>query len=119
MPDSIFLQFTPPNAATWLYFSLFLTFALFFQFNRPFALRNWDLVGLFLFAPGMLLILDAHQTIDRALPYPGPVGSAEDELTPAVIKAEQTKFIGYVWLLSASAFWFARCLFDPIFRRRS
>ena len=35
MQPSIFLDFQLPNAATWLYFSLLLAVAIFFQFDRP------------------------------------------------------------------------------------
>ncbi len=48
MDSSIFLEFRLPNAATWFYFSLFLTLALFFQFTRLFSIRNLDLLMLFL-----------------------------------------------------------------------
>src|SRR3569623_540015 len=41
---SIFLDFNLPNAATWFYFSLLLTIALFFQFTRLLSIRNLDLV---------------------------------------------------------------------------
>ena len=48
MEPSIFLEFQLPNAATWFYFALFLTVALFFQFARPLSIRNLDLLMLFL-----------------------------------------------------------------------
>lgn len=90
--SSIFLEFSLPNSATWYYFSFFLTVALFFQFGRLLTLRNWDLVALFLFGPGLLLILQAT----------GHTGAA----------ADRVRLIGYLWLLGASAYWFGRCLFD-------
>ncbi len=97
VPSSIFLQFHLPNSPTWFYFSLFLTVALFYQFGRVFSLRNWDLLALFLFAPGFLLILEAN---DPKIFGPDPERAARE------------RFIGYVWLLTASAYWFGRCLFD-------
>ena len=54
--------------------------------------RNWDLVALFLFGPGLLLILQAKDQADAA--------------------ADRVRLIGYLWLLGASAYWFGRCLFD-------
>ncbi len=92
MPPSIFLDFRLPDSTAWYYFSFFLTVALFFQFNRLLTLRNWDLLTLFLFGPGLLLILQAK-------------GSADDS-------ANRVRLIGYLWLLGASAYWFGRCLFD-------
>ncbi len=56
------LDFLLPNATTWFYFSFFLAVALFFQFARPFSLRNLDLLTLFLLVPGFLLIQEAPQT---------------------------------------------------------
>ena len=104
MPSSIFFEFHLPNSPTWFYFSLFLTVALFFQFNRVFSLRNWDLVAMFLFVPGSLLVLEANQlaVLDPA----------------AADRAARTRLIGYGWLLVASAYWFARCLFDLAATRR-
>jgi hypothetical protein len=90
--SSIFLEFSLPNSTTWYYFSFFLTVALFFQFGRFLTLRNWDLVALFLFGPGLLLILQAQGHADAA--------------------ADRVRLIGYLWLLGASAYWFGRCLFD-------
>ena len=60
MLASIFLDFRLPNSASWFYFSFVLAVALFFQFNRFFALRNWDLLAIFLFTPGFLLIQEAN-----------------------------------------------------------
>jgi hypothetical protein len=92
--SSIFLDFNLPNSTTWFYFSFFLTVALFFQFGRLLTLRNWDLLALFLFGPGFLLLLEANQ------------------LAASADRAERERFIGYAWLLGASAYWFGRCLFD-------
>lgn len=88
---SIFLEFHLPNSATWFYLSLFLAIALFYQFSRPLALRNFDILALFLFAPGFLLVQEANRTSDN--------GTHE-------------RIVGYSWLLAASLFWFVRCLLD-------
>ncbi len=92
---SIFLDFTLPNSATWFYLSLSLCVALFVQFNRAVSLRNLDLLLLYLFVPGFLLLQEATQG-DRA----------------------GERLAGYVTLLGASAVWFARCLLDVVLTRR-
>ena len=51
---SIFLDFQLPTAATWFYFSGLLAAALFVRFSRLLSVRNWDVLTLFLFAPGFL-----------------------------------------------------------------
>ncbi len=92
---SIFFEFHLPNSTSWFYFAFALTVALFFHFPRPFSLRNWDVLALFLFVPGFLLLQEANQT-----------ASAE----PSIAAGERVW--GYAWLLGASAFWFARCFLD-------
>lgn len=109
MRSSIFFEFNLPNSATWFYFSLFLTVAVFFQFTRVLSVRNWDLLALFLFVPGFLLIQESKQS------SPPPPAAAEQSAadraeTPSWAKKE--RFIGYTWLLAASGYWLARCLFD-------
>jgi hypothetical protein len=102
--ESIFLDFTLPNSATWFYFSFLLAVALFFQFTRLLALRNLDLIALYLFVPGFLLIQEADQF--------------ERIVRPDPERAAAQRFFGYVWLLSASGYWVARCLFDLTAARR-
>lgn len=102
MEQSIFLDFSLPNAATWFYFSIFLAVAIFFQFSRPFSLRNLDLITLFILVPGFLLLQEAHSLIADGK---GPRGNAE-------------LIAGYAWLLGGTGFWFARALFDLTLVRR-
>lgn len=99
---SIFLDFQLPNAATWFYFSLLLAVAMFFQFDRPFSLRNLDLLTLFLLAPGFLLIQEARTA--RAT-------SGSDWATRELIA-------GYAWLLAGSGYWFVRAIIDLTLVRR-
>jgi len=101
VPNSIFFEFHLPNSATWFYFALMLAIALFFQFSRLLSLRNWDLLALFLFVPGFLLIQEANINAEATSP-----------------SANRERFIGYCWLLSASAYWLARCLYDLSLERR-
>jgi hypothetical protein len=92
---SVFLQFDLPGSTAWLYATLAVAVAVFFQFTRPLVLRNWDVLGLFLFAPGFLLIEDA-----------GRNGNAGERIA------------GYGWLLFASGVWFVRCFLDAWVVRR-
>jgi hypothetical protein len=109
---SIFLDFHLPNAATWFYFSLILTIALFFQFARPICLRNLDLLTLFLFAPGFLLLQEAHSLLALA---PSP---DESDPTHLLERGQRELLFAYGWLLIGSAYWFARTLFDLTLIRR-
>ncbi|OWK36453.1 hypothetical protein [Fimbriiglobus ruber] len=122
MPQSIFFDFNLPNSATWFYFALFLAIALFFQFTRFFSLRNWDLLGLFLFVPGFLLIQESHQlsTTQPAVGQGSVATNTGDAPKPEVGdgRAERERLIGYGWLLGASLFWFVRCLIDLATIRR-
>jgi hypothetical protein len=93
---SIFLDFRLPNTTTWFYLSALLAVAFFYQFHRLLSLRNWDLVTLFMLAPGLLLLQDA--------------GGPKSDL--------DRQFIGYLWLLVGSWYFFARCLLDLALVRR-
>jgi hypothetical protein len=106
--SSILFELHLPNAATWFYFSLFLSVALFFQFTRVFTLRNWDLLALFLFVPGFLIIQEARQQ------PPPPATAATPDPSPSApaARADRDRFLGYEWLMAATGYWFARCLFD-------
>lgn len=86
----IFFQLRLPNEAAWFYFSALLAVALFFKFSRVFSMRNLDVLSLFLFMPGLLLL------------------------------AEEGKhgFLGYLWLLAACLFFLVRCLLDLALVRR-
>ncbi len=102
---SIFLEFHLPNSTTWFYFALPLAIALFYQFQRPFSMRNWDLLALFLYVPGFLLLQQANQRVGDD----PELGAGE-------------RVFGYAWLLGVSIYWFTRCFLDlgasrrPVFR---
>jgi hypothetical protein len=111
---SVFLEFHLPNSATWLYFSLILTVTLFFQFSRPASVRNLDLLTLFLLAPGFLLLQEAHALI-----------AAGDQLADPKTAPRQVyergaaeRIFAYSWLLTGSAYWFARAMADLAMTRR-
>jgi hypothetical protein len=105
--SSIFLDFRLPNAATWFYFSLLLTVALFFQFTRPFSIRNLDLLMLFLLVPGFLLVQEAG-ALDRS--------AGGDAVLLA--SAARERALGYGWLLIGSLYWFVRAVVDLALVRR-
>jgi len=102
MPSSIFFDVDLPNSPTWFYLAFGFVLALYFQFNRFLALRNWDLLALFLFVPGFLLIQEGNQR-------PGSTGGRDDN--PQLL-------VGYIWLMVASGYWFVRCLYDLAAIRR-
>ncbi|VTR95363.1 Uncharacterized protein OS=Planctomyces brasiliensis (strain ATCC 49424 / DSM 5305 / JCM 21570 / NBRC 103401 / IFAM 1448) GN=Plabr_4086 PE=4 SV=1 [Gemmata massiliana] len=109
MEPSIFLDFNLPTAATWFYFSLFLTVALFFQFTRLLSIRNLDLLMLFLLVPGFLILQEASKfdAVSRSL--------GSEELTRRAVR-ERT--LGYAWLLVGSLYWFVRAIVDTALVRR-
>jgi hypothetical protein len=98
---SIFLDFQLPNATTWFYFSFLLAIALFFKFRRFWSMRNWDIVSLFVLVPGFLLLQQA-----------GP------QQLQGLAKMDPVAWAGYVWLLSGSTYFFARCHVDLALVRR-
>jgi hypothetical protein len=88
--DSIFLDLNLPNAATWFYFSALLAVALFVKFSRLLSVRNLDVLTLYLFMPGLLLLVEA-----------------------------QGKSVwGYLWLFGACGYFLVRCLVDLALVRR-
>lgn len=130
---SVFLDFDLPNATTWLYFSFLLAVALFFKFSRLFSMRNWDIVFMFALVPGLLLILgnrpgqaSAKQQqmavkIASLVGREAPGPSLGSHLVPALALGHDEElataaipwvWIGYIWLLCGSVYFFARCLFD-------
>jgi len=143
---SIFLAFNLPNAATWFYFSLLLTVALFFHFVRPFSTRNLDLLTLFLLVPGFLLLQEVQALRAVAAVEEAPGVAALPELasrgwqaavaapefvdlgvraTEALVRAEalraradREQLAAYVWLVVGSAYWFGRALVDLALVRR-
>ena len=87
---SIFFDFELPNPTTWFYFSALLAVALFFKFSRLLSMRNLDVLTLYLFTPGLLLLAE---------------GGTHD-------------FFGYLWLMIACLYFLVRCLIDLALVRR-
>ncbi|MDB5309642.1 MAG: hypothetical protein JWO38_3844 [Gemmataceae bacterium] len=111
MEPSIFLDFNLPNAATWFYFSLILTVALFFQFGRVFSIRNLDLLTLFLLTPGFLLLQEAH-TLLAANTADSP------EAVWQTARGQRELIFAYTWLLAGSGYWLVRAIVDLALVRR-
>jgi hypothetical protein len=94
MSDILF-HYYRVNPTTWFYLSSLLSIAVFFKFSRFWSMRNLDLVGLILLAPGLL-----------AVEYGGYKAS---------VAAQQ---LGYVWIFAVSAAFLVRMLFDSLMVRR-
>jgi hypothetical protein len=135
---SIFWDFNLPNATTWFYFSWLLAMALFFKFSRWLSIRNWDVITLFILMPGLLLIQEAHQ-VQRTWQRPAAVSAAEwiagiadsNRLGPWLLlgrlgslgasppaSRSMELWLGYLWLLAGSLYFFFRCLLDLALVRR-
>ncbi len=78
------------NATTWVYLSSLIMIAVYFKFRRFWSVRNLDLVGLILFAPGMLLVMHGHEM----------------------------KHLGYLWLFLVGVLFLLRMLVDSAMVRR-
>ena len=94
MSDILF-QYYRVNPTTWFYLSSLLSIALFFKFNRLWSVRNLDLIGLILLAPGLL-----------AVEYGGYKASAA------------VQQMGFRWIFTVSAALLVRMLFDSLMVRR-
>jgi hypothetical protein len=95
---SIFFDIELPNPTTWFYFSGLLAVALFFKFSRVFSIRNFDVLTLYLFTPGLLLLMEA--------PRKGPD------------QAGLWAYWGYLWLMVVCLWFLIRCLADLALVRR-
>ncbi|MCE9631617.1 MAG: hypothetical protein K8S94_12995 [Planctomycetia bacterium] len=94
MSDILF-QYHRVNPTTWFYFASLLSVALFFKFNRLWSIRNIDLLGLVLLAPGIL-----------AVEYGGYKANVADQQ------------LGFVWIFFVSAWFLVRMLCDSMMVRR-
>ncbi len=133
--ESIFLAFSLPNATTWFYFSFLLSISLFFKFGRVLSVRNWDIVTIFLLAPGLMVVQAARPNPALAAPHQpavllaglvgsgaggtvptsptllGPVTAFVQNRDPALLPVRWL-WLGYLWLMVGSVYLFCRCLFD-------
>ncbi len=93
--SEILLHYQKVSPTTWVYLSSLLTIALYFKFSRVWSVRNLDLFGLILLAPGLLFVIYGGQ-------YDSPT-------------YQQT---GYIWLYSIGGLFLIRMLLDPMMVRR-
>jgi hypothetical protein len=93
--SEILFQYHKVHPTTWVYLSSLLTICLYFKFSRLWSVRNLDLIGLILLAPGLLMVAYGVEKDTRVI--------------------EQG---GYVWLFSMSGIFMVRLLLDPMMVRR-
>src|SRR5712692_995735 len=131
-PIAIFLDFSLPNATTWFYFSFLLAMALFYKFSRLLSVRNLDVVMIFLLVPGLLVVqasrpqalpIEQHPAVQwmslighAAMPDPpaalaGDIAQCTQRCGPTLEK-HSWLWVGYLWLLLGSVYFFCRCLLD-------
>jgi hypothetical protein len=136
---SVFLDFNLPNATTWFYFSLLLSVALFFKFNRLLSIRNVDVLALFLLVPALLLIQEPRERPTVGKKHPAVVvaalvgsgtqpittpvtGSAELANLTRAAQAElpppRNPWLGYLLLLCGTVYFLVRAFIDLALVRR-
>jgi hypothetical protein len=93
--NEILFHYHQVPATTWVYLSSLLMLALYFKFSRLWSVRNFDLVGLILFAPGLLLVNFGQ-----------------------IREAGDIERLGYIWLFAVGAAFLVRLLVDPLMVRR-
>ncbi len=98
--SEILFQYQQVNPTTWAYLASLLLVALYFKFNRIWSLRNWDLLGLILFAPALLMV---QYGLEHGAAGP---------------RAKVVEHIGYIWLFSVSGLFMLRLLLDAFMVRR-
>ncbi|HEV3138561.1 MAG TPA: hypothetical protein VGZ26_11670, partial [Pirellulales bacterium] len=94
MSDILF-QYHKVDPTTWVYLSSLMTIGLYFKFSRVWSVRNVDLIGLILLAPGLLVV---------------EYGLAKEN--------QNIEQLGYVWLFVTSGIFMIRLLLDPMMVRR-
>ena len=100
VPMSAFLfHYDRIPATTWVYLSSLLVIAVYFKFSRLWSVRNLDLFGLILLAPGLLMVEYGRAHIGNE----------------AALNIER---LGFVWLFCISGFFLIRLLVDPLMVRR-
>src|SRR4029079_12562072 len=87
--SEILFQYHKVHPTTWVYLSSLLTIGLYFKFSRLWSVRNLDLIGLILMAPGLLLVGQGKH-LD----------------------------VGYIWLFVLGGIFLFRLLLDPMMVRR-
>jgi len=79
------------DPTTWIYLSSLMTIGIYFKFRRFWSVRNLDLVGILVFAPGLVLVARPEENLIQA---------------------------GYLWLTVVGVGYLLRLLIDPTMVRR-
>ena len=77
--QEILFDYQKIHPMNWVYLSSLLTICVYFKFSRFWSVRNLDLVGLILFAPGLVLVELSTNA-------------------PTASDAQINSQIGYIWL---------------------
>jgi hypothetical protein len=101
--NEILLDYEQVNPTTWAYLASLLMIALYFKFNRAWSVRNWDLFGLILLAPALLMV---------------QYGIQHGGLGPRAEVATRVEQLGYIWLFAVSGGFMLRLLLDAFMVRR-
>jgi hypothetical protein len=101
--NEFLLEYEPVNPTTWAYLASLLMIALYFKFNRAWSMRNWDLFGLILLAPALLMV---------------QYGAANAGHGPRADAAARVEHVGYIWLFAVSGVFMLRLLLDAFMVRR-
>lgn len=111
---SVFFDVPAPSPAACFYLSAPLAVALFLPFSRLFSIRTLDVLTLYLFVPGLLLLQEASRLLAAAR----TAGADAEALHEAVRRANLLSLWGYVWLIAAASYFLLRCLADLVLERR-
>ena len=98
--QEILFHYKKIHPMNWVYLSSLLTICVYFKFSRFWSVRNLDLVGLLLFAPGLVLVA---------------YGNANPNPPEAMLGIGQ---LGYIWLFTVGGLFLVRMLMDSLMVRR-
>jgi hypothetical protein len=97
--QEILFDYQKIHPMNWVYLSSLLTICVYFKFSRFWSVRNLDLVGLILFAPGLVLVELSTNA-------------------PTASDAQINSQIGYIWLFVIGGLFLIRMLMDSMMVRR-
>jgi hypothetical protein len=127
------------TATTWVYLSSLIMISVYFKFRRFWSVRNLDMIGLILFAPGLLLVAEARKPAHETAQPPAasqpavrtsgdvdsgssPLPLSDKEKSPTNVVAttynHELEQWGYLWLFVVSACFLLRMLIDSAMVRR-
>ena len=98
--QEILFYYKKIHPMNWVYLSSLLTICVYFKYSRFWSVRNLDLAGLLLFAPGLVLV-----AYGNASPIPSDAQIAIGQF-------------GYIWLFAIGGLFLIRMLMDSLMVRR-